>query len=193
MTYAPYQRPKSNRRRIITLAVVVVVVTILAAVGIFWSMSGNQATINTPPAKKAATPVTDQLYNGKYVEFSYKGVYHVSKPKNIGDDLEVATFTADTDYDKSLAVEVSPLPDSKLENNSGYNYRKNTPNTYTSRTLAVDGGTAVVYTKGQSEQTAFIQYGNKIVVLSFTTTPGNFDNLQPEVDALLQTFHWKGV
>ena len=191
MTYAPYRQTKSKRGRTITLAVVAVI-SVFAAVGIVWSMSGNQATIVNTPVKKAATPVKDQLYDGKYVRFNYKGIYQVSRSKDIGNDLELATLTANTNFEKYLAVEVSLLPASQLENNSGYNLRKNTPDTYKSRTQSVDRGTAIIYTKGVSEQTAFIQYGDKVVVLAFTTTPNNFDNLEPEIDALLKSFHWKG-
>lgn len=192
MTYTTFRQKKDNRKRNIILAVLLGVTGILVAVGVSVAMSGNPGEITEAPVRKVTQPAKDQLYDGKHIQFTYKGMYHVSRPNNTGEDLELATLTANTNYEKHLAVAVSPLPGSKLENNSSYNLRKNTPETYKSRIVTIDGGMAIIYVKDTSEQTAFIQQGDKVVVLAFTTTPSNFDDLQSEVDALLKTFHWKG-
>jgi hypothetical protein len=190
MSLPRYQRRKSSRKRYVLLALGLCIIAVVVG-GYVWATSGNQGEIAEMNQTAAPKPVTDQVYEGKLLRFTYKGTYQLKTVTPSGGDLELASLRADTMYEKTLAVSVSPLPDNKPESNSSYNMRKVSPDTYKVRTLAVHGGTAIIFVKGESEQTAFVQRPGRIAVFSFTTTPGNFDDLQPEVDSLLHSLEWK--
>ncbi len=185
-------RPQSRRRYIGAFAGLAVV---LSAAVTAWASASNTGQILTPAkktlAQSQAQAQTSQTYDGSYMTFRYSGQYQAHSRAAKDMDLELSMLTADTNYDKRLAVSVSNLPGGSLDNNSAYLLRKSQPFIYSSRQVSVDGGTAVVWTKTDGlEQTVLIPHGDKVAVLAFSTV-GTVDDLQSEVDTLLTTFQWK--
>ncbi len=107
-------------------------------------------------------------------------------------DLELASFVANTNYEKRLSLSISRLQNNSLETNSGYLLRQAHPEMYTKRMIYSGDITAVIWDKSDGqEETAFIAHGDKVAVLSFLAA-GTLENLQPEVDNVLESFQWKG-
>lgn len=180
----------TNKRKIIIGSVLIMV--IIVGAGITWSMSGNSGQImeETTQAPAKRLPAFAD-YNGKYISFTHLGTYGEHQINAQDLDMELAMLTANTTYDKRLAVSVSRLSDGTLSSNSAYSLRSSQTGTYTSRQVATPGGTASVWVKNDNqEQTAFIQRNNTVATLAFTTT-GNADDLNPEVAAVLASFRWK--
>jgi hypothetical protein len=181
---------KITKRNYIWGAAGLIVVIGLGA-GVLWAVSGNKGQILEAPARQATRAPAYKDFDGTYIAFRYKGTYQAQTLPAKDADLELAMLVAATNYDKRLAVAVSQLPGGNLNNNSAYLLRKSQPGLYTSRQLTVAGAPATVWVKADNqEQTVFIPHNDKVAMLSFTTA-GRFDDLNPEVAALLQTFHWK--
>lgn len=157
---------------------------------LFYANSANKGRIVTADARPRTVTPANKTYTGKYMSFVYPGTYRTEARPAQGVDLEVAMLSADTNYDKRLAVSVSDLPGGLLDNNSAYKLRSTYTNLYASRALNTPGGAATVWVKrDNSEQTAFIQKGNRVAVLSFTTA-NTSEDLTAEVNALLGSFKW---
>lgn len=172
--------------------IIAAVVLIAGAVVFFWAGSSNQGTVyETAPRAASSEPATN-LFDGTYIAFEYSSRYDVERLPAGGDDLELYRLSANTNFDKRLAVAVSRLPGGQLQQNSAYVLRSTATSDYASQEVTLaDGSVATVFTKMDNlERTAFIKKGERVAVLAFTTT-GNLDNLEPEVDAVLQTFRWK--
>lgn len=170
------------------------VVVLSIAVAAWASASNNGQILPLATRTSAQTPAQTQAYrtyNGSYMTFRYSGRY---QPHNLvakDMDLELSMLSADTNYEKRLAVAVSNLAGGSLDNNSANLLRKSQPFSYSSRQVSVDGAAAVVWTKADGlEQTVLIPHGDKVAVLSFSTV-GTVDDLGVEVDTLLTTFRWK--
>ena len=178
------------RARYVWLGAGLLVVGLVAGVAL-WASAGSQGQIVVTPDKKIVHGPAYQVFDGSYMTFSYPSTYRVHKLDAKDTDLELFMLTADTNYDKRLAVSVSKLTAGGLNDNSAYLLRQSQPDTYASHKVSVDGSPALVWAKKDGlEQTVFISHGDKVATLAFTTT-GNLDDLQPQVDALLQTFRWK--
>lgn len=168
----------------------VALVLLIGGVAAYGS-SYNKGQIIASPTKKPVHVPAFKDYNGKYMKFTYLGTYESHKIDAKDNDLELSLQTADTNYEKHLAVTVSMLDGGRIENNSGYLLRQSQPQDYTSHQVRVDGTEATEFLKADGlEQTVFIAHNDKIAVLAFSTSASG-DSLQPEVAALLKTFHWK--
>jgi hypothetical protein len=181
-----------GKKKIYTVAGAVILVALIAVAAYFWSTKSNQGTIAYAASPGQQARISYKVLNGKYISFIYNGEYAVINMQPSGDnDLETYLLSADTSYQKQLAVDISTLPGGNLNNNSSYNFRKTSPYLYTSQNITVDGSPAVEWLKNDgSEITVQIPNGGKLATLSFTTGSPT-DQLQPEVNALMQSFSWK--
>ena len=156
-----------------------------------WAWQTNFGQIIPPVSANKGESEYDRPFNGHYVSFKYDSEYQVQVLSRSSDnDLETYMLRADTNYTKHLAVAVSQLPGGNLRTDSSYVYRMTTPDLYSGQTLNINNNYVSLWHKADdSEITAFIPRGNLVATFSFTTTSPT-DNLLPEVDALLQSFHW---
>lgn len=156
---------------------------------ILWSRASSNGTIieSSPIGVRYESPI--KLLNGEHLKFLYKSVYGVKRLPSAGDDIEQYFLTADTNYPKTLAVDLTKF-DGNLNGYVAYTARKAHPELYTSETLNVDGASAEEFVKNDfSERTVFIPHEKSIAVLSFVS--GNkHEDLQTEILALLGTFQW---
>ena len=126
-----------------------------------------------------------------YIYFSYSSTYQAVRQPPAGTSLQMAMLSADTSYQKHLAVAVFPLDAGGLDGFSPYAVRKVQPALYKRADVPVKGGTAIVFSKADnSEITAIIPHADKLATLSFTTA-SSYDDLSTEVNALLKSFYWK--
>jgi len=181
----------TKRRQKSIAAAAVLLLLMVGAVG-FWSLSGNDATIsNQTPATATKRGPAYQTYDGQYMSFEYPSIYTASKLPAKDNDLELVMLTADTTYQKQLAVALSTLPDGKLDSNSAYKLRSTQTENYHLQKITVDGAAAEQADRlDGTEVTVFIPRAGKVAVLAFSET-GGLDSLQPEVAKLLTSYHWK--
>ena len=168
-------------------------VIVISLIGLgAWSVSDNKGTIvSVKDDYKAKNGPKSLDLNGRYFTFKYSSMYQLVKQDAGGISLENYYLTANTNYEKHLAVAVYSLRDTNLESFSPYNVRVVQPNLYKRTENVVAGNPVIMFTKSDgSEQTVFVTRQDKVASLSFTTT-GTYDDLASEVAAILQTFSWK--
>jgi hypothetical protein len=182
-----FRRPRGR-----TLYGLLLVISGAAAVTgiVWWSQANNDGTIieSSQIGVRYESPI--KMLSGEHLKFMYKNVYGIKKLLSGGDDIEQYFLTADTNYPKTLAVDLTKF-DGSLNGDIAYAARKNHPELYTSEVLNVNGGSAEEFVKTDfTERTIFIPHGNSLAILSFVS--GNkYEDLQTEILALLGTFQWK--
>lgn len=157
-----------------------------------WAVSDNKGMIvSVKNDYKDATGPKILDLNGRYINFKYGSMYQSVKQDAGGISLENYYLTANTNYEKHMAVAVYSLQDDNLESLSPYRGRLIQPELYKHSSSVVAGNPVIIFSKNDgSEQTVFITRADKVASLSFTTT-GSYDDLTSEVAAILQTFSWK--
>jgi hypothetical protein len=182
-------RRKGRLLLIVGLVLIAVIVT-----GIVWANSGNKATINNPnnvaPVVRAAA---FKPYVGKYVSFQYQDIYQEKARDNSLPGVEQILLRANTSYEKTIAIEVQPLPQNGVAADTGYNYRQLHPELYLDQHITVAGSQATEWVKKDgAERTIYVLHGNQYAVISLSVDRTNdTSHLQDEETALLQSFHWK--
>jgi hypothetical protein len=195
MSYSSYQPStvqRSPRRKYIWLAAAGFILLLVLAF-FLWSSSDNKANISNQSSGKTAAAVPDKTFNSQYVTFIYKGTY-LQKSRTTQPGVEQTLLKASTTFDKTLAVEIQPLPSSGgLGADSGYSYRQLHPELYTSQQITLDGAPATEWVKNDGkERTIYQVHGSSYVVISFSLSSTNdIAGLPAEVSAMLQSFHWK--
>lgn len=185
------KRRRSSRKRTILLASVALVIISIVAIGFFLASADNKGVIVDAPVNSDKHGPTIKDFSGKFIFFRYSGIYD---PKNstLGDtDLEASVLTANTNYDKHIAVAVSRPQGGQLDYFSPYIARKTRTDLYQRQDLTVAGASAVLFIKqDNTERTVFIPHDGMIATLSFVSG-GTYDDLQSEINQLLTTFSWK--
>lgn len=179
---------KSNKKKYVLLAIGIFVALAIAS-GTNWLKSVNRGVITEAPNSEVKHGPSFQTYESQYMKFQYNSTYRVQKIKNASDqELEVAVLTADTSFQKHLAVRVLKLTNGSLDSNGSYYSRLAQKNLYKSEDVLVDNKQAVIFTKNdRSEISVFIKQGVISTSLSFTTD-SIYDELRSEVDALLLSY-----
>lgn len=182
---------RSGRRKWIYLLATVVVIGLAILIFQLTNNAGNKGSITAAKAKDTTQAKTSfKLFSGRYVKFEYSSRYAPQTLPAKDLDLELYMFTADTIYDKRLAVSVSQLPEGQLTQSSAYMLRSTDTAAYSLTNQKVDGLNSVIATKSDgSEKTAFIPNGQKIAILSFVTA-NTSDDINNELQRALSTFQW---
>ncbi len=156
-----------------------------------WAMTTNRGTVLTPPDRVVKHGPASQQLDGIYISFAYNGIYELKKQPSTPNDVEMYYLTANTNYEKHLAVDVSRLPGGSLDNYVSYTARDSRKDVYTKQDITVDGGPATEFVKNDTtERTVFVPHGDKVLTLSFVSA-SVLDDSQSEVNSLLSSFHWK--
>lgn len=186
-------KPTSKRRRDWKLWTGVSIVLVIGLVVFsIWAFSGNQAKITPSDSVPRTNQAAYQSYKSNYLSLTYKGIYQ-QKSRVVQDGVEQTLLRADTTYEKTLAIEVQPLPPSGVSADSGYNYRQSHPDLYQAQQIIVAGAPATKWIKNDgTEQTIYLSHDDHYAVLSFSLARTNdTSGLPDEVAAVLRSFHWK--
>ena len=155
-----------------------------------WAMTTNKGTIVAVPENNRKQAALRTL-NTTNIYFQYADNYKLEKILAGGNDLEMYNLSADTNYEKHLAVAVSNLNSYGLDNNSGFAARKTRTDVYDEQEIVVANAPAFEFSKkDHTEKTVFIPHGAEVAVFSFVTG-SNYDDLDSEIMALLSSFKWK--
>ncbi|MDB5163912.1 MAG: hypothetical protein JWS12_530 [Candidatus Saccharibacteria bacterium] len=91
-----------------------------------------------------------------------------------------------------LAVSIYALPSGNPDDNSGFHYRKQHPELYSSRVLAINTTNFVIVTKKDSHEiVAFSTHGTKLAAISLTAALATSSELQSRFDGVLNSWAWK--
>lgn len=170
-----------------------VVVGLVIASGAFtiWALSTNKGDIMAAPDSAAPHAPALATLDGAYVSFKYSDSYKRETLPTDSDNLEGYDFTANTNYEKHLAVTVHRLDTTGLNAFTGYTARDSRTDLYDKQQLTVDQSPAIEFSKkDHTEKTIFITRGTSLAVFSFVTT-SRYDNIDSEITAILNSFMWK--
>lgn len=156
-----------------------------------WALSTNKGVIITSPERAKLHAPAIATLDGSYIYFKYSDSYKVEKlPPNDG-DLEGYDLTANTNYEKHLAVAVHQLDSTGLNSFTGYTSRDSRTDIYDKQQIMVGQEPATEFTKNDhTEKTIFIPRGDNVAVFSFVTT-SRYDDIDSEITAILNSFSWK--
>ena len=156
-----------------------------------WALSTNKGLIVTPPDRAPARAPAIATLTGKQIEFQYPDSYKLETLPPTASDPESYELTANTNYEKHLAVIIHRLDVSGLNGFTGYTSRNNRSDIYDKQQIMVGDSPAEEFTKKDlTEKTVFIPHGNFVGVFSFVVT-SRYDDIDNEIAATLNTFNWK--
>ena len=180
-----------KRAQIIGITSAVIVLLVIGGF-VVWASSSNNGTIEQAAPGKAAVRGPSILnYQSPYINFSYSSVYQVGHNAEAGVSIEASMLSADTNYQKHLAVTVNRLDATGLDGFSSYVVRKIQPTLYVRTDTTVDGNPATIFTKSDGrEVTVYLTHAKLMTTLSWSTDSAS-DNLTAEARAVLSSFHWR--
>lgn len=183
---------KLQKKTIIRILVGLLLIGVVALM-VIWMGAPHKGrvTLASSPHNEISSTRTDKTLHGTYMTFNYSGMYLAKSETDKNNDLEVHTLVADSNYDKRIVASVSNLPDGQLNSYGAYKMRSVRTDLYTARKIQLGDGVVDLWVRhDNTEQTAFILRGNKVVTISFVTSSTS-GNLTPEVEAILRSFRWK--
>ena len=171
-----------------SLALVLVIVGSSFSV---WALSTNKGVIMTAPEKAVVWEPAIATQNGEYIYFQYSNSYKLEKLPATPSDPENYELTANTNFEKHVAVIVHKLDNTGLNGFTGYTSRNSRTDLYDKQDVMVGQEPAVEFVKkDQTERTVFILRGNYVAVFAFVTT-SRYDDIDTEITTMLNSFNWK--
>ena len=181
--------PKTRKGLILTAIVALVAISLLGFT--LWVTSINKATIEIVPDRIVNRKTGSEILDGKTIRFKHSSSYGVRQSDVSSQEIEAYYLTADTNYEKHLAVSVVKLGPGALLGETSYTSRKLRTDLYSERDLTINGAIVIRYVKNDNtEQTAYVVNGNNLAVFSFTSN-SQYDDVQAESIALLSSLTWK--
>lgn len=180
-----------KRSKIIVPAVIVILVIGSVASFVLWASKPHQGRVTNASSSRETVAYQDKLLEGTYFQFVHSSNYSIKKEAALNGEIERYTLSAGTRYDKRLLAAITNLPDGQIDSYGAYIYRKSSADVYSMRKIQSGSNTYNVWVrKDGTEQTAMIQRGNKLALITLVTANPK-DDLTTEMDALLNTFKWK--
>ena len=155
------------------------------------SASANSTTLAQAVATPSTSPHEGEL-SGLYVDVKYPGVFdQVKQVKNNAHSYEQYVVSSSSDYSRTIAVDVEPLPSGLLNDDSSYRVREIAPSDYTLRSDKIGGEPVGIFSKtDKTEQTLFWAHkGNEVTVAITTTNPQ--DNLADFMKTVETGLRWR--
>lgn len=174
----PKEQRRGRRAGWIAAMVIMGVCIGLLAVGIIKFMNApSEAAIKpslngVPPATASPVAPATELLAGLDVSFSYPGIFNqVTRVKNDPSATEQYDIGSKSNYRRLITVEVTPLENGDLTNNSSYRVRQIHPDTYKQSTEQIGGGPVVFMTNvnGQ-EQVMFWVHKSELLMVAATSS-----------------------
>lgn len=169
-----------------------VVLLVMAGSGFTaWAVTINKGVIVAAPDRAPTRAPAIATLDGKYISFNYSDSYKLETLPVNSSDLESYILTANTNYEKHLAVAVHQLDASGLNGFTGYTSRQSRTDIYDQQAIKVGQAPAIEFTnKDHTEKTIFIPRGTTVALFSFVTT-SRYDDVNSEITAILESFVWK--
>lgn len=193
----PDRKPEKRHRRIIFVAIFVVVASVIAF--LWWLFQRpSQGTIVIVPASEKIDPADPdhrKRYQGKYITFTYPYDFERREEvEAVKHPLLERIYLSRSDIEgRKIALTLQDNSGNSFEEYSSFRIRQNDPGTYTEEKVKRNGLDVVFFTKTTSvyEVGAFFHRGNRVVAL-VVSSPTTQTGLREELEALIDSFTWKG-
>jgi hypothetical protein len=192
----PAKNGSGYGRRVVTGLAVMVVTAGALVIGYFAllgtsSVKGEVKAPTPTPTTTHTTVQKPQTLKANYFSLQYASTYMSQSSQNRDRQaLEQFLLTANTFYDKEMAITIRNLPSGNVQDDASFKLRQVHSDEYqdTVVTTAV-GPVHVMVKQAGGEQVAFVPKGGVLATIALTTT-GPDDNLASEMKALLASFQW---
>ncbi len=130
--------------------------------------------------------------SGLKIEFEYPTAFDtVSQVKNDPLAVEQYNISSQKSYERSITVNVRPLPSGQLDEDSSYRFRALNTAEYRPKVEQVSGTPAVVMAKmGDGEQTLFWPSQGHVVTISVTSSHPQ-DDVVAIMNTVRSTLRWR--
>lgn len=190
---APQSAKPKRRRKWLIWLIILIALVVLIAIAVLWATSTQKATITQSGASSSPRAPGFKTYQSQYISLQYSDSYKQKSHLVQNPGVEQTLLRANTSYEKTLAIEVQPLPTGGIAGDSGFQYRQMHPELYDVQQTTLGGGPATQWSKKDgTEITIYSSHGAQYVVLSFSIANTNDTHgLSDEVAAVMQSFFWK--
>ena len=154
--------------------------------------------IKTQPSASMdkSSPDFEKL-TGSIVSFDYSSAYHINfhetTPNEKEGTLERALLTQFGGTNKKISFLIENFKNHSLVDNASYNLRKKTPTKYTESNFAsgdLTGATFISRIDNTFEKDYFIQRGQYLVEISFSSTLDDENQATSEAEAVVRSMQW---
>lgn len=191
------RKPEKWRRSVIFVVIFIVLASIIAF--LWWLFQRpSQGTIVTVPASEEIDPAHPdhrKRYQGKYITFTYPYDFQRREEvEAVKHPLLERIYLSRSDIEgRKIALTLQDNSGNSFEEYSSFRIRRNDPGTYVEEKVERNGLDAVFFTKTTSvyEIGAFFHRGNQVVAL-VVSSPTTQNGLREELEALIDSFEWKG-
>lgn len=191
------RKAKKWHRPVIFGAIFVIIVIVVAF--LWWLFQRpSQGTITVVPVLEQADSVAPrqrQRYEGKYVTFTYPDDFQRREEvEAVKYPLLERVYLSRSDIEgRKIAFTLQDNTGNAFEEYSSFRIRRNDPDVYVEEKVERHGLDTVFFTKMTSvfEVGAFFHRGNWVASL-IISSPTTVKGLREELEALLDSFEWKG-
>lgn len=177
-----------RKKTILIILLLIIVVLGVALLIIKMLNSPAEGIIKQTKTYDAFTKNEDRqpgTYSDKYITFKYPATYSLNESQKSGNFLDVVKLYSNDHSSTQITIGIVK---ENLGDDSGINHRKGHPETYEQKSSSPN---SIVFTsnKNGSEQTGYIQHGDKVISISITT-PGQKD-LSKDYQTIASSLEWK--
>lgn len=191
------QKPKRKKRFVYGTMLFLLAVLVIAF--LWWLFrQPSQGTITVAPAPERSDlsdPQHRKRYEGKYITFTYPYDFNRRKEvETVKFPLLERVYLSRSDIEgRKIAFTVQDNTSNSFEEYSSFRIRRNDPSVYTEEKIERNGLNTVFFTKNSSvfETSAFFHRGSQVVAI-VVSSPTTQNGLREELEALLDSFEWKG-
>ena len=155
---------------------------------------GEVRVAKEAPAEDRDSSKKPKQYEGKYLTFSYPGIYaEKARETPVNGPVKESIFLSAADFEgRKIAIIVEQREESNFEVSPSFQMRLLHPKTYARTSIGWEDLDGVLFTKNSQvfEQTAFFQKKNFILSIS-TTSPLRIDTLREDLENILRNLEWK--
>lgn len=191
------ENPKKWRRPAIFSAIFAVIVIVIAFLWWLFQRPSQGTIVVTPLAERidASQLAQRKHYQGKYITFTYPDDFERREEvEAVKYPLLERIYLSRSDIEgRKIALTFQDNSGNSFEEYSSFRIRRNDPDTYTEEKVERNGLDTVFFTKTTSvyEVGAFFHRGNQVVAI-VVSSPTMQNGLRDELEALLDSFAWKG-
>ena len=181
---------KPSRKKSLLTGFVALII-LAGGLAISWATATNKGIVINATATNPSHAPAIAMLDGTYISLKYKDIYKIKVQAPSPADLESYYLTANSNYEKHLAVIVHSLDTSGIRGFTGFTSRDSQPDLYDKKSITVASEPATEFIKKDlTERTIFISRANRVAVLSFVST-SQYDDLEGEITAIVNSFSWK--
>lgn len=172
----------------------------IALIALLWWLfqrpsQGTITVVSAPELIDRSEPKSREHYQGKYLTFTYPDDFRRREEVEVVKYplLERVYLSRNDIEGRKIALTLQDNAGNSFEEYSSFRIRRSDPTVYTEDRTERNGLDAVFFTKMNSvfEVSAFFYRGSQVVVI-VVSSPTTQSGLREELEAILDSFEWKG-